>query len=445
MVRSRPRRGNPLRILLALALLLAFAGFIVLLGTSYAQVGEVIVPDVVGENARDAGQTLRTLGFEVSTYPDSTRQAPPESVTSQTPAAGASVRRGRGVALGVSTAAQTSVPRLVGLGRGEAEAALEDAGLDLSNLAFRNAPQPEGTVLFQRPAGGSTLQTTKPVQLTLSLGPKAQLVPLPRVVGKRLDVAEKQLNKLGFRQVVTVPTRLGPPGVTAQTPKAGVKARVSAPVTLYYTVTNQQVVPVPPVRGLNLERAAERLQAAGLRVGQVVTDPFDPTKPRGVSTVLPKAYTLWDTAVELHTNGDAGSYEAQAPALPPVRTGTGQREGQVRTGQSVDQSVDQSVGQTATGQGRGQAETGQNLFPNLPATGGRAIPIAYDPANYSFLQGRAYVFKVEVTDAEGTRVALERAMGPDEAVDDTVTVYGETELRMYIDGQIVLAYNPPNP
>ena len=30
-------------------------------------------------------------------------------------------------------------------------------------------------------------------------------------------------------------------------------------------------------------------------------------------------------------------------------------------------------------------------------------------------------------------------------VNTTVTVYGETELRMYLDNQIVLAYNPPNP
>ncbi len=433
MVRSRPRRRSPFRVLLALALLTAFAGLIGLLGVRYVQVGEVKVPGVVGENVRDASRTLQNLGFEVSTYPDSTRSAPPESVTSQTPTVGASVRRGRGVALGVSTAGETSVPRLVGLGRSEAEAALASAGLELSRLAFRNAPQPEGTVLAQRPAGGSTLQSNaNAVQLVLSLGPRAQRVVLPRVVGKRLDVAEAQLNKLGFRQVVTVPTRLGPPGVTAQTPKAGVNASVSAPVTLYYTVANRQVVAVPPVRGLDLERAAERLQAAGLRVGQVITDPFDPAKPRGVSTVQPGSYTLWGTAVELRTNGDAGSYEVQAPALPPVRTPAGTREDQLQTG-------------SGSGQPQGQTGAGQSLAAGLPATGGRVIPIAYDPANYSFLQGRAYEFKVEVTDDEGTRVALERAMGPNEAVDDTVTVYGETELRMYIDGQIVLAYNPPNP
>ncbi len=432
MVRSQPqqspRRRNPFRALLALALLLAFAGLILLLGTRYAQTGEVSVPGVVGQNVGDASRTLQALGFEVSTYPDSTKRAPPERIVSQTPNAGATVRRGRGIALGVSTAGESSVPRLVGLNRSEAEAVLERAGLGLSRIAYRNALQPEGTVLVQRPAAGQILQSegqvaAEPVQLTLSLGPQVRRVLLPRVVGKRLDVAERQLSNLGFRQIVTVPTRLGAPEVTAQTPRAGVRASISTPVTLYYTVANRQVVPIPPVRGLELGRAAERLQAAGLRVGQVTVDPFDPAQPRGVSTVEPSTYTLWGTAVELRTNGDAGSYEAQAPALPPARA---QAQAQARN---------------PAREGAGSIRT----VPRLPATGGRVIPITYDPANYSFLQGRAYEFKVEVTDREGTRVALERTMGPDEAVDDSVTVYGETELRMYIDGQIVLAYNPPNP
>ena len=431
MVRSQPRRKNPLRAFLAVALLLAFAGFIVLLGTRYAQVGVVRVPEVVGLSADDASQTLRAQGFEVSTYPDSALGAPPDSVTRQTPAAGASVRRGRGVALGVSTAGTSTVPRLIGLSQSDAEAVLARAGLELVGLSYRNAPQPEGTVLAQRPAAGEAAsQTSTGVQLTLSLGPRMRHVRLPSVVGKRLDVAQQQLNKLGFRQVVTVPTRLGPPGVTAQTPKAGQRVSVSAPVTLYYAVANRQVVAVPTVRGLDLARAAERLQAAGLRVGLVTADPLDPAKPSGVSAAKPDTYTLWGTAVELHTNGNAGSYSAQAPALPPLQPRAGPPQpNRARGGQP---------GQTRNPAARPNASP-------LPATGGRVISIDYDPANYSFLQGRAYAFKVEVTDDAGTRVALERAMQPDEVVQDSVTVYGETELRMYIDGQIVLAYNPPNP
>ena len=388
MVRSQPHRRNPLRAFLAVALLAAFAGFIVLLGTRYAQVGVVRVPEVVGLRADDASQTLRAQGFEVSTYPDSAPGAPPDSVTRQTPAAGASVRRGRGVALGVSTAGTSTVPRLIGLSQQGAEAVLTRAGLELVGLAYRNAPQPEGTVLAQRPAAGEAASQTNTgtVQLTLSLGPQTRHVRLPSVVGKRLDAAQQQLSKLGFRQVVSVPTRLGPPGVITQIPKAGQRVSVSAPVTLYYAVANRQVVAVPAIRGLDLARAAERLQAAGLRVGLVTADPFDPAKPRGVKEVEPDAYTLWGTAVELRTNGNAGSYSAQAPALPPLRTRTEQAQ---RPGPNAAQPGN-----------AGNVASRPNAAP-LPATGGRVIQIDYDPANYSFTQGRTYEFKVEVTDDAG--------------------------------------------
>ena len=85
------------------------------------------------------------------------------------------------------------------------------------------------------------------------------------------------------------------------------------------------------------------------------------------------------------------------------------------------------------------------LTPTLPAAGGREVPITLDPANYAFLQGRTFELRIEVTDEQGTREVLRRVMASDEPVNTTVTVYGETELRMYLDDQIVLAYNPPNP
>jgi len=301
-------------------------------------------------------------------------------------------------------------------------AALAEVQLEPARLAYRHAPQPEGTVLSQQPAAGEALGDAA-VSLTLSLGPRPPRVALPRLIGMRADVAQRRLETLGFRRIELVPTRLGAPGVNAQSPEAGVRTPVSAPVTLFYTVGNRQVVPVPSVVGLELQGAVNRLQAAGLRVGWVSADAFDPAKPRGVTAVTPQDYTLWGTPVTLRTNGNAGDYRAQEPA-PPQRA-------------PFSSPAQPQAGVTP------RTPTGAQALP--PATGGREIPISYDPANYSFLQGRAYDFRVEVSDDAGDRVALSRAMGPDEAVQDTVTVYGEAELRMYIDGQIVLAYNPANP
>lgn len=430
MVRSQPRRSN-FRPLLALLLLVAFAGLIVLLSTRYVQVGEVQVPNVVGSDVGDASRTLRALGFEVSTYTDSAARAAPDRVTAQTPAAEATVRRGRGVALGVSARGGAEMPALVGLGQEDAAARLGQARLR-PVLRYRHAPQAEGTVLTQRPAAGQAVPDGA-AQLTVSLGPPPRRVALPRLVGERVDVAERRLGRLGFRRVERVPTRLGEGGVNAQSPRAGVRAEVSAPVTLFYTVGNRQVVPVPSVVGLDVEGAAERLQAAGLRVGWVVPETFDPAKPRGVLAVTPADHTLWGTPVTLRTNGNAGTYRVREPAPPP---GPFAALGRV----TAQPNAPRQPSGVATAPGR----TGRAASP-LPASGGREVPINVDPATYSFLQGRAYELRVEVTDDAGDRVVLDRSLGPDEVVDDVVTVYGETELRMYIDGQIILAYNATNP
>lgn len=426
-MRSRPRR-SPLRAVIALLFLVALAGATLLLSTRYVEVGVVRVPDVTGQNVAEARRTLARLGFEVSTYPDAARTAAtvPGGVTDQTPDAGALVRQGRGVALGVDRSAGGAVPRLVGLSVGEAEAALRGAELTVSTLSYRNAPRPAGTVLGQRPQAGPS--AARSVALTVSLGPRTQRVALPRLVGQPLRVARQRLRALGFRRVEAVPVRLGAGGVTAQRPRAGTRVSVSAPVTLLYTVRNRQVVPVPPVAGLDLPRAAERLQAAGLRVGRVQTDPYDPSRARGVSAVQPEGYTLWGTAVDLRTNGAAGTFVPRAPAPPAPRD-----------------DADGARPLPSTRNPNVRLTPAPERTPTLPGTRGREVPITLDPANYAFLQSRTFELRIEVTDEQGTREVLRRVMASDRPVDTTVTVYGETELRMYLDGQIVLAYNPPNP
>ncbi len=468
MVRSQPRRSGIFRAVLALLLLIAFAAAILLLTSRYMQVGEVRVPTVVGQNVDEASRTLRRLGFEVSTYTDASLSAPPGVVTSQIPTADAIVRAGRGIALGLSARETSTVPSVVGLTEAEATAALDAAQLEVSDVTLRFAPRPVGTVLEQRPKGDSAAKSTE-VALTVSLGPQPRRVVLPRLIGLPLKDAQERLQRLGFRRVEAVPTRLGLPGVNAQTPAARTRTAVSAQVTLYYTVGNRQIVPVPSIIGLDLQSAALRLQQAGLRVGQVTTNPYNPAKPAGVSRVVPSDYTLWNTSVTLETNGNAGSYRVGAPALPPALPFTqpgGQRpnaaQGQTLPGQAQNGSILVQPNTQAQGnqnpnslnpnsaQGTGPQQPGQATTLDgqpvtLPATGGRELPITLDPADYTFLQERPYNVQVQVTDDAGNRIELDRDMAANEALQDTVTLYGDAELRMYIDGQIVLAYNPTTP
>ncbi len=410
-----------LRVLLALLLLGAFAVFIALVSARYVEVGEVQVPGVVGEDVREASRTLQGLGFEVSTYAD--RAAALNRVGTQTPAEGAVVRRGRGVVLSVGENGERKLPNLTGLTQAQATEALAAAQLSPA-VSYRYAPQPAGVVLAQRPGAGAVAGAG--VALTLSLGPRPPRVALPRLVGTRVDVAEQRLTTLGFRRIERVPTRLGAPGVNAQTPAAGVRTALSEPVTLFYTVGNRQVVPVPSVVGLGVQAAARRLQAAGLRVGWVSEDAFDPAQPQGVLEVTPPDYTLWGTPVTLRTNGNAGSYRALEPTPPPALP-------------------PQASSASQLARRNGSVPRDRTQTPSALPDGGFEIPIFLDPAYYSFLRGRPYTYRVEVSDDEGDRVVLDRSAAADETIEDTVTVYGAAEVRTYIDGDIISAYNATQP
>ncbi len=408
--------------MLALLLLGAFAVFIALLSARYVEVGEVQVPGVVGQEVGEAGRTLQSLGFEVSTYPDPA--AALNRVGTQTPAEGAVVRRGRGVVLSVGEGRGEALPTLTGMTQAQAAEALAAAKLSPA-VSYRHAPQPAGVVLAQRPGAG-VVPDGASVALTVSLGPRPPRVALPQLVGARVDVAERRLSALGFRRVERVPTRVGTPGVNAQTPAAGVRAALGEPVTLFYTVGNRQVVPVPSVVGLDVEAAARRLQASGLRVGWISEDTFDPAQPRGVLEVTPPDYTLWGTPVTLRTNGNAGSYRALEPALPRAASGQGAP------------ALSPAHQDSATP--RPQTRT-----PSPLPGGGFEIPVFLDPAYYSFLQGRPYTYRVEVSDDRGDRVVLDRSAAADEVIDAAVTVYGAAEVRTYIDGDIISAYNAAQP
>lgn len=416
--RTRPTKA--IRLALLGVLLLALTGFIVVLGNRYLEVAEVRVPEVVGQDFQTARRALRDAGLQVTTYPEDVLGAQVDSVTSQTPEAGQTVRRGRTVSVGVNTPPNdTRVPSLVGLSQTDIAARLSDRGLQLGETNYGFSDLPEGQIISQSPEPGSALPAGRGVDITVSRGQEEREVALPDLVGLPLNEAKRRLEALGFRRVEEVPTRLGRGGVNAQNPRPGQRAQVSAPVTLYYTFSGSQVVRVPNVRGLPLERAEQALRSAGLRVVWVSEDPYDPAEPRGVSEISPSGHTLRGTPVSLRVNGSAGSFR-------PDPSGVGQ------------------VGQDAGP--NGAARNDNDMSENAQQSGrsdGRTIPINFDPAIYgSFLRGKPYDFRLDVTDAEGERTVIDRSMTADTPVEGSVEVYGEAELRMFIDGQIVLAFNP---
>ena len=426
-----------LRLALIIVLLLALAGLIAALGSRYLEVAEVRVPEVVGADFAAAQRTLREVGLSAAPYNENVPGAAVDSVTSQNPAAGVVVRRGRSVNVGVHTPpSDTRVPSLVGLMQGEITSQLSDRGLQLGEVSYQYSTQPEGQIISQSPQAGELLGAGSGVDIAVSRGQEEREVALPDLVGLPLEEARRRLEGLGFRRVEEVPTRLGRAGVNAQNPRSGQRAQVSAPVTLYYSLPSGDVVRVPNVRGLPVERAEQALRSAGLRVVWVNEDPYDPAKPPGVVEINPSGHTLRGTPVALRVNGSAGAFRPDQ-SQPNNRPNPNNRSNQGAAQGGANNQNNQGANAQQGAQNGTQAQ-------NSPQRGdGRTIPVNFDPAIYgSFLRGKPYEFRLDVTDAAGERTVISRSMPADEAINDSVEVYGEAELRMFIDGQIVLAFNP---
>jgi len=117
------------------------------------------IPDVVGMHSADAQKTLVAANFTpIAEKVDSFE--PVNTVLSQTPAGGSSAVLGSGVTLTVSNGKgkPVTVPRVVGLSKVKAVAALEAAGL-VAEVVFVDVTDPEqdNLVVAQTPNGNKTV------------------------------------------------------------------------------------------------------------------------------------------------------------------------------------------------------------------------------------------------------------------------------------------------
>ena len=124
-----------------------------------AAVERIEVPDVIGSAAAAARSALRAAGLKVTTT-GVVSQEPPGTVISQSPRAGADVRKGSRVLLTVSTGPATvEVPDVTGLDEAAARSELERAGFVVRVTDESTTdPAQDGIVIGQTPTGGSGAQ-----------------------------------------------------------------------------------------------------------------------------------------------------------------------------------------------------------------------------------------------------------------------------------------------
>lgn len=202
---------------------------------SNGPVDVVLVPAVQGLPYDDAQKQLAGAGLDAALGESRLSASVPRgSVLGQTPPAGARVSRGVTVTLDVSAGQRSApIPRLTGMSRGEAEAALRDIGLAVGEVVERQGNESRGTVLEQQPEPGRVVPEGTPIRLVVSAGPRE--LTLPGVVGRELVEARAMLEQLGLQiapveidSMSIVPRGL----VVAQIPAAGATVAPGSVVTL---------------------------------------------------------------------------------------------------------------------------------------------------------------------------------------------------------------------
>jgi beta-lactam-binding protein with PASTA domain len=185
--------------------------------------GSGTVPPVTGMEEAKAQRLLRSAGFKVASDRAYSSDVRAGRVISSSPPEGTTAEKGATVRLTVSRGPKpVDVPSVVGRSLVEARGVLEGKGFKVTETEQTSTSKPDGTVLSQSPAGGSSVKPGTSVSLTVAKAPPQ--VQIPDVTGDTKDEARQALrdNELKVRVVrrdVDTPDEDGM--VVAQDPQAG--------------------------------------------------------------------------------------------------------------------------------------------------------------------------------------------------------------------------------
>ncbi|MFD1932681.1 MULTISPECIES: Stk1 family PASTA domain-containing Ser/Thr kinase [Nonomuraea] len=205
-------------------------------GTSAA--AQITVPPLATQTQEDAEAKLTSLKLKFTVTEEPDPEVEKGVVISSEPAAGTKVDEGATIALKVSTGPEkVKVPDgLIGASPEEARAALDAVGLE-GVVTPTVSSREQDKVFDTKPKAGAEVEKGTSVKLYV---PKAQ-VPVPGVVGKTQEDAERELKAEGFRVKVVSQASDQPAGtVITQSPEAGSPQNQKTTVTIVVSTGPEQ-------------------------------------------------------------------------------------------------------------------------------------------------------------------------------------------------------------
>jgi len=188
---------------------------------------------------------------------------------------------------------EVTVPDMQGKTPAEARRMAESSGLEADvEREYYSPAIPEGKVLSQMPAAGSTVRRGWQVRLALSLGP--QRVVIPQVVGESdraaaITIAQRGLN-LGGAASLEIPNS-APGQVIAQNPQPNATNASAPKISLLVSqAPAPQSFVMPSFVGQPLGSVTLALKDAGFTVGKVTVAPVE-NVPEATNASAPAAST----------------------------------------------------------------------------------------------------------------------------------------------------------
>jgi len=242
----------------------------------------------VGLTEERATAELEDAGLEVNARSRSNADVDEGDVFRQDPEAGATAEEGDRVTIFVSSGpGEVTVPNLLSLTQEQAEAALEEVGLELGRIRTASSDSPEGTVFRQNPESGEQLNEGETVNIVISTG--VATAEVPDVVGLSESEAISAIEGAGLTASVNnEPSSEVEEGfVITQDPEGGATLEEGQAVTIAVSEGPEER-DMPDVRGQDADEAQAFLEDEfGLNVTQEATPDPCPQPPGTVCSQDP--------------------------------------------------------------------------------------------------------------------------------------------------------------
>ncbi|WP_326684291.1 Stk1 family PASTA domain-containing Ser/Thr kinase [Streptomyces microflavus] len=273
--RQPQKKSNTSTILLVVAGILVLIGAILIGRVVFSDTGDdgqVPVPNLVGSTVQEAEQLAERAGVVVKVGGEEPcEQQEKGDICSQTPKDGTMDENGTVTVMVSSGAPKIEVPDVLEKSEDGARKALEDKGFTV-NVTAVESEKAEGTVIKQKPDGGTEAEDGSEVTITVA---KKEALDLPDMRTRTFAAAEQQLRGIGFTNIsrTDVDSEQPKDTVVEQTPQPGKHAK-DAQIVLKVSKgpaepPEPEKTQVPQIQGLTLGEAKAKLQEAGLTVGNI--------------------------------------------------------------------------------------------------------------------------------------------------------------------------------